>query len=65
MAQHSSRDYASTGHVSTDMPHPADQPMPQLAAEHKAKVIGRHQRTDPETIHGVSQTQGQVGTEQA
>jgi hypothetical protein len=43
------------------MPDPRDQPVADLAAQHQAEIVGRHQRTDPEPVDIVSgQTQGQI-----
>ena len=64
VAEHRCGNHPRAGHVGTDVPYPTDQPMPQLATQHQAEIVGRHQCSDPQTIHGIGQTQGQIGTEQ-
>ncbi|MNN61745.1 hypothetical protein D3C81_1769970 [compost metagenome] len=66
MAEHRRADDARAGRIGADVPYPADQPVADLAAHGQAEVVGRHQRTDPQTVDMIGrQAQCQVSTEQA
>ena len=47
VTQHRRADDPGASGVRPDMPHAGNQPVPKLAAQHQAKIVGRHQGTDP------------------
>ncbi|MNV62783.1 hypothetical protein D3C71_1553440 [compost metagenome] len=66
MPQHRRTDDPGTSGIRSNMPDPGNQPMADLAAQHKAEIVGGHQRTDPQAIDVIgSQAQCQVSTQQA
>ena len=66
VTQHRRPDDTGTRGVGTNMPDPGNQPVANLASQHQAKVVGRHQRTDPQAVDIVGgQAQGQISTQQA
>ena len=66
VTQHCCADDPRAGGVGTNMPDPGNQAVPELAAQHQAKIVGSHQCTHPQAVDIVCcQAQSQISTKQA